>query len=1092
MDYFFSFAIALSLYTFKLVSSTPISNLKTDEYALLAFKNAITSDPHALLTYNWSSNISMCNWIGVSCGTKHHRVTALNVSGFQLRGTIAPHLANLTFLQSIDISSNSFTGLIPSELSNLRRLKKLNVGFNSLASEIPSWLGLLSQLRHLYLNNNTFSGTIPLSLFNISRLLILDMGYNILDGNIPEEIANFSNLETLNLAGNKITGSIPDGIFNMSSLIEINMRYNILSGEVSNDICSNTSPKLKRISLSGNQLYGEIPANICKCRELEDLRLPINHFNGDIPREIGSLPMLRVLALWSNQFKGRIPNEVGNLTSLGHISLYSNYLTGSIPSSIFNLSALEYLDLSMNQLSGTIPSNIGKRFSLYNLQMLFLFGNRLGGEIPSFFTSNATKLTILELESNSFSGPMPNFGNLRLLRKLYIWGNQLTGAESPTHELEFLSSLTNCPYLVDLSISRNPLNGILPTSIGNLSTSLLYFGGDGCNIKGVIPSEIGNLSSLIGLELGNNQMTGFVPRRMGNLMKLQGLSLSNNHLEGDLSTDLCRLNNLETLELSGNMFTGPIPACIGEVKSLRELYLASNKLDSTIPSNLWNLKDLVILNLSSNYLSGQLPSQIGNLKQINTLDLSSNQFLGDIPTTIDSCESLDFLSLSNNKLQGSIPKSLGNVRGLITLDLSSNNLSGFIPMSLEQLRFLQYFNVSYNKLQGEIPNGIVNSTAQSFVHNSALCGAPKFQVPSCPVNHGRPKSIALIFFKYIVPPFVAATIVSVVVIMLIRRRKKIILPPAADIPLGNFVRRRISYIELVRGTSSFSEANLLGIGSFGSVYKATLSDGLIIAVKVFNLELEGAIESFDTESEILSSIRHRNLLQVIGCCTNLEFRALVLKYMPNGSLEKWLHSDSYVLDLVQRLNISIDVALALEYLHHGHTFPVVHCDIKPSNVLLDEDMTAHVGDFGISKLFDEGEVMTHTTTLATIGYAAPEYGSEGKVSTNGDVYSYGILVLEMFTQKKPTDDMFSEEMSLKDWVSHALVCNAISEIVAHPAGLVSREDEDECVSSILGMAMKCLALSPYDRIDMIQVGAHLRKIKDKVTASVEVNNRRRR
>ncbi|KAL8484712.1 hypothetical protein ACS0TY_027130 [Phlomoides rotata] len=991
----------------------------------------------------------------------------LNLSSNYLSGQLPSQIGNLKQINTLDLSSNQFLGLIPSELSNLRRLRELNVGVNSLASEIPSWLGHLSQLRHLYLNNNTFSGTIPLSLFNISRLLILDMGYNILDGNIPEEIANFSNLETLNIAGNKITGSIPDGIFNMSSLIEINMRYNMLSGEVSNDICSNTSPKLKRIYLSVNQLYGEIPANIYKCRELEDLRLPMNHFSGDIPREIGSLPMLRMLSLWSNQFKG------------------------SIPSSIFNLSALEILDLSMNQLSGTIPSNIGSRFSLYNLQELYLFGNRLSGEIPSFFTSNATKLTILELSNNSFSGPMPNFGNLRLLRILFIWGNQLTGAESPTHELEFLSSLTNCPYLVRLEISDNPLDGILPTSIGNLSTSLQYIFASGCNIKGVIPSEIGNLSSLILIALGENQMTGFVPRRMGNLMKLQGLFLSNNHLEGDLSTDLCRMSNLTTLDLSGNMFTGPIPACLGEVKSFRELYLASNKLDSTIPFDLWNLRDLLILNLSSNYLSGQLSSQIGNLKHINSLDLSSNQFLGDIPTIIDSCESLEFLSLSNNNLQGSIPKSLGNVRGLIKLDLSSNNLSGFIPKSLEQLHFLQYFNVSYNKLQGEIPNGIVNSTAQSFVHNSALCGAPKFQVPSCPVNHGRSKSISLIFFKYIVPPFVAATILSVVVVMLIRRRKQVIIPLSADIPLGNFVRRRISYIELVRGTSSFSEVNLLGIGSFGSVYKATLSDGLNIAVKVFNLELEGAIESFDTESEILSSIRHRNLLQVIGCCTNLEFRALILKYMPNGSLEKWLHSDSYVLDLVQRLNIAIDVALALEYLHHGHTFPVVHCDIKPSNILLDEDMTAHVGDFGISKLFDEGEVMTHTTTLATIGYAAPEYGSEGKVSTNGDVYSYGILVLEMFTLKKPTDDMFSEEMSLKDWVSQALVGNAISEIVAHPAGLVSREDENECVSSILGMAMKCLALSPYDRIDMIQVGAHLRKIKDKVTAAVEVNNRRR-
>ncbi|KAL8485717.1 hypothetical protein ACS0TY_027847 [Phlomoides rotata] len=807
---------------------------------------------------------------------------------------------------------------MPSKLSNLRRLKELNIAINSLAStEIPSWLGRLSQLEHLYLNNNTFSSTIPLSLFNISRLQTLDMSYNFLDGNLPEEIANFSFLGALNLVGKKRTGSILNGLFNMSSLIEINMRY--------------------------------------------------------------------------------------------------NKLLGSIPSSIFNLSSLNVLSL-------------GKRFSLYNLEKLYLDENRLSGEIPSFISSNASKLTILTLSNNSLSGPFPDFGNLRLLQTLYIWGNQLTG------ELTFLSSLSNCRYLEDLEIDDNPLNGCYST-------------------------RDRKLEQLDRFKFRHKSDYRTHPKRNVELQELQGLNLSNNHLQGDISTNLCKMSNLGDLDLSVNMLTGAIPDCLGEVKSLRNVYIHSNKLESNIPSNLWNLRDLLILQLDSNSLSGQLSSQIGNLKQIYRLDLSSNQFLGDIPTTIVSCESLEYLSLSNNKLQGSIPKSLGNVRGLTTLDLSR-----------------------------EIPNGIINSTAQSFVHNSALCGAAKFQVPPCVNDRGRSRSttIALICLKYVVPPFVAATIIVVVVLMFLRRHKQIIIHQAADISLETFVGRRVSYIELVRGTSSFSKTNLLGIGSFGSVYKATLSDGLIIAAKVFNLELEGATTSFDTESEILSSIRHRNLLPVISCCTNQEFRALILKYMPNGNQEKWLHSVNNLLDLVQRLNIAIDVALALEYLHHHHTFPVVHCDIKPSNVLLDEDMTAHVADFGISKLFDEGEVMTHTTTLATIGYAAPEYGSEGKVSTNGDVYSYGILVLEMFTQKKPTDDMFSEEMSLKDWVKETLRQNAISEIVA--PGLISREDEHESVSSILDMAMKCLAFLPHERIDMIRVVAHLHKIK----AKLQVNSRRNR
>ncbi|KAL8482320.1 hypothetical protein ACS0TY_028477 [Phlomoides rotata] len=333
------FALALKLYFsyfFTLSSSTPNFNFTTDEYALFAFRNTITSDPNALLRSNWSSNISVCNWIGVSCGTKHRRVTTLNVSGFHLGGTIAPHLGNLTFLRSLDISSNNFKGLIPSEPANLRRLKELNVRFNSLAStEIPSWLGHLSRLRYLYLNNNTFSGTIPLSLFNISRLQTLDMSYNFLDGNLPQKIANFSFLGTLNLAGNTLTGSIPNGLFNISSLIEINMRYNKLSGKLPKDICGNIIPKLKRIYLTGNQFYGEISTNIYKCRELEDLRLAMNHFDGNIPREIWSLRMLRSLLLWSNHFKGRLPNTVGNLTSLEHLSLDSNNMTEASMQELF-------------------------------------------------------------------------------------------------------------------------------------------------------------------------------------------------------------------------------------------------------------------------------------------------------------------------------------------------------------------------------------------------------------------------------------------------------------------------------------------------------------------------------------------------------------------------------------------------------------------------------------------------------------------------------------------------------------------------------------------------------------------------------------
>ncbi|XP_042032220.1 probable LRR receptor-like serine/threonine-protein kinase At3g47570 [Salvia splendens] len=484
-----------------------------------------------------------------------------------------------------------------------------------------------------------------------------------------------------------------------------------------------------------------------------------------------------------------------------------------------------------------------------------------------------------------------------------------------------------------------------------------------------------------------------------------------------------------------NKLVGPIHECLGGVKSLRVINLGSNQLNSTIPPNFWTLTDLLTLSLSSNHLSGQLSSKHGNFKLLSSLDLSSNQFSGDIPTSIDGCQTLEFLNLSNNFLSGSIPQSLVKVKGLKILDLSYNNLSGSIPKSLEDLLSLETFNISNNKLEGKIPDG------GCFRNFSAPC-----------VNG---KKVAL---SVDVSPQIAEC-------------------------------RRISYTELERGTSSFSETNLLGRGSFGSVFEATLSDGLKVAVKVFNLELQGALRSLDVETTILSSIRHRNLVRVIGCCCNMEFKALILTYMPNGSLDKWLHSDMYSLDLKQRLKIAIDVAAALEYLHHGHTSPVVHCDIKPSNVLLDQDMVAHLADFGISKLFDGGETFIQTQTVASFGYAAPEFGMEGIVSISGDVYSFGILLLEMFTGKKPTDDMFDEERSLKEWVSEALEQNAAAEVVA--PNLLSIEDQhfsakEQCFFSIFELAMKCLAVSTDERINMIEAATALHKIHATFVAATEM------
>ncbi|GER51710.1 leucine-rich receptor-like protein kinase family protein [Striga asiatica] len=1114
-----------------ILSTTSLSRAN-DQNALFRFKSAITSDPHRLLTTNWSTDTSFCQWIGVLCGTKHNnRVTSLNISGFALRGTLSPHLGNLTFLRHLDISSNNLTGPIPDELSRLRRLRSIDIGLNSFAGQIPTSFGALTQLEILRLNNNTFTGKIPDEIGNCSSLQILDMSYN------------------------QLTGSIPYGIFNLSSVMSIDVKSNQLSGRLPSDMCENL-PNLKMLSLRGNQMEGPIPTNIGKCRELQILWLTRNGFEGEIPSEIASLRMLEILYLGSNKFEGLIPKKIGECTSLKQITMYDNHLTGGIPQELFglqdlrvldvgfnkledvtgndrdardarlsrkfprslpqelkNLAFLEYLSVQINHLSGSIPQSIfnistlkelylsfnlfsgtlplSPDLSLSNLESLFLSRNELTGEIPISIT-NASNLQQLHLQGNSFTGFIPNFGSLRLLRGLYFWGNSLSGAESPNHQLQFISSLANCRFLEQLAIYENPLNGILPDSIGNLSKSLTTIWAESSNINGIIPSTIGNLTGLRLIDLSGNAITGIIPPTVGKLSKLQLLDLHDNQLSGLIPRDICGLSNIGDLYLYENNLTGPIPECLGDLRSLREIYLGSNQLNSSIPLGFWNLRDLLFLDLSSNHLSGQVSFEISSLKQLNVLDLSHNRFSGEIPGLIDGCQSLTILNLSDNRFERSIPPSMGNIRALRDLDLSNNNLSGLIPESLQGLETLEYFNVSYNELEGMIPTGgpFVNFSAQSFLHNSALCGDQRFEVPPCIENNSirksRRKKVERLL-KYSLPPFFLAIIITIVMLVVLVRRQKRKRGPSSttNVSLGVIIWRRISYRELERGTDGFSETNMLGNGSFGSVYKGVLSDGLNVAVKVFNSQLERAIRSFDTECEILSSIRHRNLVQIIGCCSNTEFKALVLEYMPNGSLEKWLYSENSCLDLMRRLQIAIDVASALEYLHHGHTFTVVHCDIKPSNVLLDEDMVAHLADFGIAKLFDDGETMVHTKTLATIGYAAPEYGSEGKVTTSADVYSFGILLLEMFTRKKPTDAIFNEEISLKEWVCEALRQNAVAEVVV-PDLLASGDQHlsatEECVSSILHLAMKCLPVLPDERIDMIEAAAALQRIKAKILA----------
>ncbi|XP_039038953.1 probable LRR receptor-like serine/threonine-protein kinase At3g47570 [Hibiscus syriacus] len=300
--------------------------------------------------------------------------------------------------------------------------------------------------------------------------------------------------------------------------------------------------------------------------------------------------------------------------------------------------------------------------------------------------------------------------------------------------------------------------------------------------------------------------------------------------------------------------------------------------------------------------------------------------------------------------------------------------------------------------------------------------------------------------------------------------------------------------------------NLLGSGSFGSVYKGILEEsGAVIAVKVLNLLNRGASKSFLAECESLKNIRHRNLVKILTAISGVDFqgndfKALVYEFMANGSLEEWLHPSTEMnesemmrnLSLFQRVDVAIDVAHALEYLHHHCELSIIHCDLKPSNILLDEEMVGHLSDFGLAKILS-ADGPNHSTNQSsslglrgTIGYAPPEYGMGGELSAKGDVYSYGILLLEMFTRKKPTHDIFKEGVNIHNFVAAALPDRVIE--IIDPILLQERAIQDtladvahlQHLNSIFEIGLTCSAESPTERMDMSDVVSMLCSIREKL------------
>ncbi|XP_006659244.1 probable LRR receptor-like serine/threonine-protein kinase At3g47570 [Oryza brachyantha] len=951
----------------------------------------------------------------------------------------------------------------------------LSNGTNTTALEFCRWAGVsCDDSRHpgritaIHLRNTGLVGTISPRIGNLTLLRVLDLSANSLDGDIPASLSGCPKLHAMNLSMNHLSAAIPDDLGQLSQLAIFDVGHNNLTGGIPKSLSNLTS--LVKFIVERNFIHGQ------------DLSW------------LGNLTLLTHFVLEGNRFTGNIPETFGKMRNIIYFSVQGNEFEGRVPLPIFNISSIRYLDLGFNRLSGSLPLDIGVK--LPRIKRFNTLANHFEGIIPPTF-SNASALEYLLLRGNKYHGLIPReigiHGNLKVLM---LGDNALQATQSS--DWEFFTSLTNCSSLLALDVGHNDLVGAMPAIIGNLSKELSSIDLSYNQIIGTIPKDLWKFK-LTSLSLSYNLFTGTLPPDIGQLPRINKIYISHNRISGQIPQSLGNISQLNLLDVSNNFLDGSIPVSIGNLTKLDTLDLSSNTLMDQIPQGILKIPSLTrLLNLSNNALSGSIPTQIGLLNNLIRMDLSMNELSGEIPESIGSCVQLSSLNFQGNVLRGQIPQSLNNLRSLDTLDLSSNNMEGPIPEFLANFTLLTNLNLSFNKLSGPVPDiGIFrNVTIVSLSGNRMLCGGPPYlQFPSCSSKDSDQVSVhRLHVLIFCIVGTLIFTLCCITVYWFTTRRMKLSVTDNVNLFL-NEMNERISYAELQAATQSFSPANLIGSGSFGNVYIGNLvidQNIVPVAIKVLNLDQQGASRSFLMECDALRRIRHRKLVKVITVCSGLdqhgdEFKALVLEFICNGSLDEWLHANTTTLttsngrlSYMKRLHIALDVAEALEYLHHHIAPPIVHCDIKPSNILLDDDMVAHVTDFGLAKITN-AEPCTESSSFVikgTIGYVAPEYGTGSPVSMEGDIHSYGVLLLEMFTGRKPTETFNNSMTNLIDYVKMAYPNNLLEILDASSTYDGNTQDIVELVIyPIFRIALSCCKESPRERMKMDAVVKELNAIK---------------
>ncbi|XP_057961859.1 serine/threonine-protein kinase BRI1-like 2 [Malania oleifera] len=1083
----------------------------------------IQKDPNGVLS-GWQLDNNPCTWKGVSCSLDG-RVTQLDLSARDLVGEISFNpLASLDMLSALNLSANSFTINSTSLRQLPYGLKQLELSSSGLAGLVPEDLfSKCPNLVQVNLSHNNLTGFLPENLLvKTDNLQALDLSFNNLTGSISKLIfpSSLTSLAQLDLSGNQITDTIPISLSNCTNLKTLNLSFNLLTGGIPGSLGELSS--LQRLDLSHNHLTGRIPPDLANaCNSLLELKLSYNNISGPIP-SFSLCSWLQIIDLSNNNLSGSFPDSMfQSLASLETLLLTNNFISGPFPASISYCSRLRIVDLSSNKLSGTLPPDICPGAS--SLEQLRIPDNLIRGEIPAEL-SQCSSLKTIDFSLNYINGSIPaELGRLENLEQLIAWFNGLEG--------KIPAEMGNCKNLKDLILNNNFLSGEIPIELFK-SSNLEWISLTSNALTGKIPPEFGLLTRLAVLQLANNSFSGQIPRELANCSSLVWLDLNSNRLTGEIPPRLGRQLGEKALSAipSGNtlVFVRNVGNSCKGVGGLLEFA-------GIRPERLLQIPTLKSCDFTRMY-SGPVLSLFTQYQTLEYLDLSYNELRGKIPDEMGEMVALQVLVLARNQLSGEIPSTLGQLRNLGVFDASHNRLQGQIPDSFSNLSFLVQIDLSNNELTGQIPARGQLSTlpASQFANNPGLCGVP---LPKCQNDNNQPaanpngdggkggrKPAAASWANSIVLGIlisVASVCILIVWVIAMHARRKeaeeakmlnsLQASHAAttwkidrekeplSINVATFQRqlRKLKFSQLIEATNGFSAASLIGCGGFGEVFKATLKDGSSVAIKkLIRLSCQGDRE-FMAEMETLGKIKHRNLVPLLGYCKVGEERLLVYEFMEFGSLEEMLHGrtktqDRRILTWEERKKIARGAAKGLCFLHHNCIPHIIHRDMKSSNVLLDHEMEARVSDFGMARLISALDTHLSVSTLAgTPGYVPPEYYQSFRCTAKGDVYSFGVILLELLTGKRPTDKDDFGDTNLVGWVKMKVGEGKRMEVIDPELLLVAKGTDESEVEEVkemvryLDITMQCVEDFPSKRLNMLRVVAMLREL---MPESVNGNN----